>query len=45
MGEAKPIRRAVTGFGADGRPTTVIDDTVPPPVAYRDYPGAAMAPI
>ena len=45
MDENPGIRRAVTGFGADGRSTRIIDDVVQPLVAYRDYPGASMAPV
>lgn len=42
---ARAVRRVVTGFGPDGRSTTMIDDTVQPLVSYSAYPGASMAPV
>ena len=43
--QSRPVRRVVTGFGPDGRSTTMIDDELPPLVPYRDYPGASMTPV
>jgi len=43
--EHPPVRRVVTGFGPDGRSTTARDDVVQPVTPYRDFPGAAMAPV